>query len=127
MSNIDLGFGGSLPEINGICLADTPADIAFALFELQAAVVNVSHKGNGLGKIDMNRLVHGNILVEWIRIFNGAVFHTGGTARTFVFNDIPGPGFQGNLEITFLPFYCFDFCKCENLNVWMPADLDQFR
>jgi hypothetical protein len=75
----------------------------------------------------MNRFVHGYLLVKWIRILNRAVFYTGGASCALVFNNISGAGFQSHLKITFLSFYGINFCKCKNLYVWMPADLDQFR
>jgi hypothetical protein len=31
------------------------------------------------------------------------------------------------VEITALTLYLIHFCECENLYVWVPADLDQFR
>ena len=75
----------------------------------------------------MYSFVHGYILVKWIRIFHRTIFNTGGTSRALVFNNISRPCFQGYLKITLFPFYGINFCKCENLYVWMPADLDQFR
>ena len=45
----------------------------------------------------------------------------------FILNDIAGLLFQGDFEIALLTFNRFNFRKRQNLYVWMPADLDQFR
>jgi hypothetical protein len=74
----------------------------------------------------MDGLVHGDFLVEPVRVLHGAVFDAGGAACAPVLDDIPGSGFKGDGKITLFSFYSFHFRKCQNLDVWMPADLDQF-
>jgi hypothetical protein len=79
-----------------------------------------------LRKVNVDRLVFRYFLIELIRIFHRTVFDTCPTAGTFVFDNIPGFRFQGYLEVTLVAFYGVNFRKCQNLYVWMPADLDQF-
>ncbi len=74
----------------------------------------------------MNSLIAGNFLIELIRIFDGAVLDTRRTTGALFFDDIPRPFRQGNLEITWIAFDTVNFCKSQNFDVWMPADLDQF-
>ena len=57
---------------------------------------------------------------------NRAVLHTGGTPRAFVLYNIAGLFIQGDLEISCLPPYTFNFSIRQNLYIGMPADLDQF-
>jgi len=75
--------------------------------------------------------VHGLILryflVIWIRVFHRAVFDTGGAARTLLLDNVAGFLLQGDREIALGPCYRIDFSERQNLYVWMPADLDQFR
>ena len=41
--DFNLGFSRLLPEIDGISLTDAAADIAFFIFQIKAAVINVSN------------------------------------------------------------------------------------
>jgi hypothetical protein len=75
----------------------------------------------------MNGLVHGDFLVKPIRVLYRAVFDTGGAACAFVFYDISRTGFKGDGKVPLFTFYRVYFRECQNLNVGMPADLDQFR
>ena len=74
----------------------------------------------------MNRFILRYFLIESIRIFHRAVLYTGRTTRAFLLNNVSGLLGQGYLEISRLAFYTVNFGKCQNLYVWMPADLDQF-
>jgi len=74
----------------------------------------------------MDRLILGYTLIKFIRILDRAVFYTSGAARAFVLNNISGLFYQVYPEVTCLTFYALNLCKCQNLYVWMPADLDQF-
>ena len=74
----------------------------------------------------MNGLVIGYLLIERIGVLHGAVFHAGSTARTFIFNDIPGLLDQGYLEITRFTRHAANFGIRQDFDIWMPADLDQF-
>jgi len=73
------------------------------------------------------RFIHGNFLIERIRVFHGTIFNAGGTAGTLILDNIPGLFFQGDLEITNCSFQAGHFCVCQDFYVGVPADLDQFR
>jgi hypothetical protein len=75
----------------------------------------------------MDGLVLRYILIELVRIFDRAVFHTGGATCAFALDNIPGFFEQGYLEISRLPGDSVNFRVGVNLYVLMPADLDQFR
>jgi hypothetical protein len=74
----------------------------------------------------MHRLVHGYVLIKFIRIYHGAVFHTGRTPRAPVLDNISGLFNQLYLEISLFSFDAVNFGIAQDLYVWMPADLDQF-
>jgi hypothetical protein len=74
----------------------------------------------------VNGFVHGNILIEFIRIHHRAVFNAGCASRTPVFDDVAGLFYQFDLEIPLFPLYAVNFRITEDLYVGMPADLDQF-
>jgi hypothetical protein len=75
----------------------------------------------------VHRLVSGDSLVELIGVVHRAVLDTGAAAGALVLDDVPGLGLQGYPEITLFSLYLLNFGKGENLDVRMPADLDQFR
>jgi hypothetical protein len=66
------------------------------------------------------------LLIVFIRVFGGTVFHTGGTPGAFLLDDIPGFLRQRDLEVSNFSFYTVDFRVGQDLDVRMPADLDQF-
>lgn len=74
----------------------------------------------------MNGLIVGYFLVELIRILYRAVLDTGCTTGALLFDDVSGFLDQRDLEVSRLPFYSVNFGKCQNFDVRMPADLDQF-
>jgi len=61
-----------------------------------------------------------------IRIFDRAVLYTGRTARAFALDDIPGLPRQRDPEISCLSFDTVNLRVRQDLDVGMPADLDQF-
>ena len=65
-------------------------------------------------------------LIKWIRAFDRAVCYTGRTTRAFVLYNVSGLLGQGDRKVSCFPFYTVNFSKCQNLYIWMPADLDQF-
>ena len=75
----------------------------------------------------MYGLVVRYFLVKGVRILYRAIFYTCRTAGALFLDDVSGFLGQGDREIPCLPLYAVNFGKCQNLNVWMPADLDQFR
>ena len=75
----------------------------------------------------MDSLIGRNFLVERVRIVDRTTFDTGGAAPAFILDNISWFFSQGYLEVT---DFAFDFGNVgirQNLYVWMPADLDQFR
>jgi hypothetical protein len=80
-----------------------------------------------LGIVYVDGFVVRYFLIELVRVFDWTVFYTGGTPRTFVFYDVSGLFGESNPKITCLPIYFIHFGEAENLNVRVPADLDQFR
>jgi len=60
------------------------------------------------------------------RLHNGAIFDTGATPGTQVHIDAPGAFFDLDLEIAGFAFDGFKICVCDEFDVQMPADLDQY-
>jgi hypothetical protein len=65
-------------------------------------------------------------LVIGIGDHDRAVFYTGGTTRAFLLYNVSGLLDQGYLEVSCLTFYTVNFGIGEDLDIGMPADLDQF-
>ena len=65
------------------------------------------------------------LLVEDIGVFDRAVVHAGGTARTLLLNDVAGLLGKLYLEVSSTTFYTINLCIGKDLDVGMPADLDQ--
>jgi hypothetical protein len=79
-----------LLQIDGVVLADSFANAALVLFEIQTAFVYIRDQWNGLSEIDMDCFVLRYLLIVLIRVFGRAVLHTGGAPRAFVFQNVPG-------------------------------------
>jgi hypothetical protein len=75
----------------------------------------------------MNGFILRYLLIEFIRVFYGAVLDTGGTTRALVLYNVSRFSGQGDLKVSCLPFYLTNLSIRQDLYVWMPADLDQFR
>jgi hypothetical protein len=116
-----------LVEIDGIVLTYSFANATLLLLQIKTAFINVGDKGYSLGEIDMDSLVGRYLLIEWVRVYDRTIFDTGCTTGAFVFLDVPGFSEQGNTKIPCTSFYRVDFCIGEDFDVWVPADLDQFR
>jgi len=115
-----------LIEINGFVLTDSFANTTFLFFKVKTAFIDIRDQGDGLSEIDMDGLILRYLLIKLIRVFDRAVFYTGGTARAFVFQNISGFFSQGYLEVSCFALYSVKFSVRQDLYVWMPADLDQF-
>jgi hypothetical protein len=124
-SHFYLFFLCSLPQIYCLIPAYCRANMAFFLFEVETAFVNICNQGNGLSEIYMYGLIFRYLLIVLIRILNGAILHTGSAPGAFVLNNIPWPLGQGYYKVSQLPFYTVDFSVGEDLDIRMPADLDQ--
>jgi hypothetical protein len=115
-----------LIKIDGLILADSLANPAFLFLKVKTAFINIGDQGNGLSEVDMDGFIERYILVILIRIFDRAVFYTRGTTRAFILENVPWLFYQRYLEVTYFPFYTVNFSISEDLDIGMPADLDQF-
>jgi hypothetical protein len=116
---------GLLIQIYGIVLTYCFTDTTFTLFKIKTTFVNIGDKGNCLCKVHMDSLIHRYFLIVLIRIFYRAVFHADGTTRALVFPNVPWLFNQRYVEVSCFPFYPVNFAIGQNLDVGMPADLDQ--
>ena len=73
----------------------------------------------------MDRFILRYVLIKFIRVFDRAVFCTGGTTRAFVLQNIPGLFSKRYLKVSYFSLYTVNFSIGENLYIGMPADLDQ--
>jgi len=115
-----------LIQIDSIVLAYCFTNTAFLLFQVKTAFIDVRDQRDGLGEIDVDGFVLGDLLVEWIRILDGAVFHTGCTTGALALYNIPGLSGQGNRKVSCFPVYPVNLSVRQDLYVGIPADLDQF-
>jgi hypothetical protein len=115
-----------LIQIDGVILTDRFANTAFLLFQVKTAFINVGDQGNGLSEIDMDGFVFRYFLIKWIRVLDRAVFYTGRTTPAFVLQDIPRLFRQSYLKVSSFAFYAVDFRIRQDLDIGIPADLDQF-
>jgi hypothetical protein len=100
-----------LTKVYGVILTDPFADTAFLVFEVNAAFINIGHKGNGLSVVYVDGFVVRYFLVKPVRVFDRTVLYTGGTTRTFVLINVSGLLGQSNLEIPCMPFDFIDFSE----------------
>ena len=114
-------------EINGVIFTDAFTNATFLLFKVKAAVVNIGDQRNGLREVYMNSFIARYILIKLIGILDWAVFDAGRATRAFALDNVSGLLDQGYRKVSRLPFYTVDFSIAQDLYIWMPADLDQFR
>ena len=74
----------------------------------------------------MNGFILRHFLIKLIRVFHRAVFYTGRTARAFILYNVPGLLGQSYLKVSSFAFYAVDFRIRQDLDIGIPADLDQF-
>jgi hypothetical protein len=96
---IDFNLLRRLIEIYGVILTYRFANTAFLLFKVKTAFIDIRDQGNRLGEIDMHRFIIRYFLIILVRVFDRAVFHTGGATRAFALDDISGLFKQGNPEV----------------------------
>jgi len=116
-----------LTKVYGVILTDPFTDTAFLVFEVNAAFINICDKRNGLSVVYVDGFIVRYFLIKLVRVVDRTVFYTGGTTRTFVLINVSGLFRQGNFEVSCMSFNTLNFRKTQDLYVWMPADLDQFR
>jgi hypothetical protein len=124
-SDLYFFFLRCLLQIYCFVLADRFANTTFLLFEIETAFVNVGNERNRLGEVYMDGFIIGYFLIILVRILRGAIFYTGSTTCAFVFKNIPWLLRQGHLEVSCFSFYTVYLSVGEDLNIWVPADLDQ--
>ena len=73
----------------------------------------------------MDRFILRYVLIKFIRVFDRAVFCTGGTTRALVLQNIPGLISKRYLKVSYFSLYTVNFSIGENFYIRMPADLDQ--
>jgi hypothetical protein len=113
-------------QVDGVVFTYTLTDTALFLLEIQTALIDIGDQRYGLGKVDMYGLVVRYILIETIRVFYRAILDTGRTTRAVILDYIARRFSQRYRKIACLTLYASDFGKGKDLNVGMPADLDQF-
>ena len=74
----------------------------------------------------MNGFIIRYILIKLIGVFDRAVFNTGSTTRAFALYNISGLFNQCYLKVSCFSCYTVNLSIGQDLNVGMPADLDQF-
>ena len=77
--------------------------------------------------MDVNCFVLRYFLVVDVRIGDRTILHACGTAPTLILADVAWPLEEGNREIPRLAFNAEDIRIGEDLDICLPADLDQFR
>ena len=126
-ADVDLLLLGLHRQVDRVLLADSLADAALLLLQVQAALVDVRDERDGLREVDMDRLIERYVLVILVRVLHRAVFHAHRTARAQVFLDVTGLAVQCYVKISCISLYAVDFRVGENFDVGVPADLDQLR
>ena len=101
--DLDFDFLRLLVEVDGVVLAHARADRAGLVLQIEAAVVDVSDQRHGLRKIDVDRLVQRQILVERIRNLDRAVLDADGATGALVLVDVSGLLDQGDREVAGRP------------------------
>jgi hypothetical protein len=109
----------------GVVFTYAFANTTLPLFQVQTRLVDIRHKRDCLREVYVNRFILRYVLIEFIRVFHRTVFYTGGTARAFLLQDIPGLLGKAYLKVSYFSLYTINFSIGENLYIGMPADLDQ--
>ena len=119
--------GFLLIEVHGARGADFLAGAALALLQEDALVaVDGIFQRHGLGVFHVGGLALGEPNVVGIDGFFGALLGAGAAADALGDIDVAGMLDQFDLEIPRLTPDLFDFAESSQLDVQMPADLDQF-
>jgi hypothetical protein len=116
-----------LSKIDGVFLAHRFTDTTFLFFKIKTGFIDIGDQGYGLSEVDMDGFILRYFLIKSIRDFDGAIFDAGGTTRASALYDISGLFNQCYPEISPFPLYTVNFSIAQDLDVGMPADLDQFR
>lgn len=79
-----------------------------------------------MSKVDMDGFALRYLLIKYIRTLDRAVFDTVRTTGALALDDIPGLFNQCDPEVSPPTFDPVNFGVAQDLDVGMPADLDQF-
>jgi hypothetical protein len=74
----------------------------------------------------MDGFIRRQVLIVWIRNLNRTVLYTDPTTGAVVFYNVSWLFCESDLEVSCLSCYTVNFCICQNLDIGVPADLDQF-
>jgi hypothetical protein len=77
-------------KIDGRILTDAFANGTFFLLKVNTALMYVSDKRNGLGKVYMDGFIGRQVLIIWIRVFDRAVLYAGTTTRAVILYNVSG-------------------------------------
>jgi hypothetical protein len=125
--DIDLNLFRRLGKIDGAVSTHPLASAAFLLLEVKATIIDVGDERDGLGVVDVDRPVLRYLLVVDVRIGDRTILHARGTASALVLTDVARLFKQVDREVPRLTLDAEDLRIGENLDVFLPADLDQFR
>ena len=79
-----------LIEVYSVVFTDGFANTTLVFFQIEAALIDIGDKRNGLSKVNMDGFILRDSLVELIRILNRAVLYTGSTTRALALINVSG-------------------------------------
>ena len=119
---------GLISKSNGAGGAKFFTGPAFAFGQVYAlSGINDVFQRNGLSILDINGLAVAQGAVIFIFNFFGALLRTQPAGDTFIHIHITGILRQRYLKVAFFTGNIFHFRQRQQLNIDVPADLDQFR
>jgi hypothetical protein len=113
-------------QVYGFSCTDVSTGTTLPVFKIKAIFIDIGDQGNGLGVVNMDGLIHGYVLIEWIRVLDRAVLGACGTARTLILYNVPWFFNQVYPKVPCAAPDTLYFRITQDLDVGMPADLDQF-
>jgi hypothetical protein len=118
----------SIFEVDRIGWAKFFTASAFSSNKINAlSWIDAIFKRNGLSILHINRLAFAQVAVIGVGNFLGAFFRTGAAGDTFFRIDVSRALSQFDFKIALFAFNALHFAECQQLDVDVPADLDQFR
>ena len=115
-------------ELDGVCRAEFLACPAFSLLKEDTVFrVNGIFEWDGLGIFYVGGLALGQSGFIFVYDLFRALFRTHAAGDTFVRIHITRVLGELDFKIPLFSGYTLNFCKSEQLDVDVPADLDQFR
>ncbi len=115
-------------KFDGVCRAEFFTGLALAFLEIDTFCrINSIFQRDGLGIRYIGCLSFGKAFVKFVNDLGGTLFSTYAAGNAFFRINVSGGFFDGYIEISLVPVDFDDFGKCKEFNVYVPADLDQFR